>query len=57
MDMSKKDRGYNRYETLRVDEKSHLAYARNMFYRALPQRAPDAVAELDQMGPPLIAAE
>ena len=54
---SEEDRDYNRYKTLRVDEKSHLAYARNMFYRALRQRAPEAVAELDQMGPPLIAAE
>jgi hypothetical protein len=47
MDTSEKDRDYNRYKTLRVDERSHLAYAQKMFYLALRQRAPDAMAEVD----------
>ena len=57
MNTSEKDRDYNRHKTLRVDERSHLAYARKMFYRALRQRAPDAMAEVDQMDSPLMAAE
>jgi len=57
VDTSEKHRGNNRYKTLLVDEKAHVEYARSTFYRALRRRAPNAMDELDQTGPRLIACE